>query len=148
MADERACAPHLSDFYGCLGRSGRDLSQCARELGALRQCSDGDKNENYCVGELTRLIRCTGEPDRTGCAKEFIAFRECHRPGGAEILIKDNMYKISKDHMHKYNVTSDVICPASAPKRDGKAIRAALDKLRAACGFKNYEENFTPKVKI
>ncbi|GIX63289.1 ubiquitin fusion degradation protein 1 [Babesia caballi] len=177
MADDRACAPHLAEFYGCLGRSDRDLSQCGRELGALRQCSEGDKGENYCVPELTRLLRCTGyvlsrgtvyaptsvtcreplhpsalprsfirrEPDSTGCAKEFIAFRECHRPGGAEILIKNNMYKISREHLHKYNVTGEVVCPASAPRRDGNAIRAALSKLRAACGFKNFEEDFTPK---
>ncbi|GFE54879.1 hypothetical protein BaOVIS_022830 [Babesia ovis] len=148
MADNRACAPQLSEFYGCLGSSGRDLSQCSREMGALRQCSEGDKTQNYCVNEISRLLRCTKEPDSTGCAKEFIAFRECNRPLGAEILIQDDMYKINRDHLHKYNVTSDVLCPVTAPRREGNALRSALDRLRAACGFKNFDEKFTPKVKI
>ncbi|ORM41745.1 Ubiquitin fusion degradation protein 1 -like protein [Babesia sp. Xinjiang] len=148
MSDDRACSPQLSEFYSCLGSSGRDISQCSRELGALRQCSDGDKTNNYCVNEIMRLLRCTAEPDSTGCAKEFITFRECNRPGGPEIMIKDNMYTINRDHLQKYNVTSDVVAPVTAPWREGRAISRALDRLRTACGFKNFEENFTPKVKI
>ncbi|EDO06541.1 hypothetical protein BBOV_II005910 [Babesia bovis T2Bo] len=148
MADDRACVPQLSEFYSCLGTSGRDLSQCNRELSALRQCSEGDKKENYCVNEITRLLRCTKTPDSTGCAKEFIAFRECNRPGGPEIAIKDRMYTINREHMHKYNVTSDVLCPVTAPRREGNILRNTINRLRAACGFKNFEENFSPKVKI
>ncbi|KAK1443699.1 hypothetical protein BgAZ_205750 [Babesia gibsoni] len=147
MGDDRKCSPLLSEFYGCLGRSGRDISQCERELGALGQCAETDKTENYCVGEMSRLLRCTRRPDAGGCAKEFIMFRECHRPTGAEIIIKDNMYKISGEHLKKYNVSSETICPVAAPQRDKGAIMAAVDKLRTACGFKNFEEKFAPKVK-
>ncbi|KAK1939762.1 hypothetical protein X943_003069 [Babesia divergens] len=147
MGDNRKCAPHLSNFYSCLGRSGRDISQCEKELASLTQCSETDKNENYCVGEMSRLLRCARNPDTAGCAKEFIVFRECHRPAGPEILIKDNMYTISKDHLHKYNVSSEVICPVSAPSRSKQSLLTTIEKLKAACGFKNYEENFTPKIK-
>lgn len=147
MGDDRKCSPFLEGFYGCLGRTGRDISQCERELGELKKCADNDKQENYCVSEMSRLLRCTRNPDSTGCAKEFIVFRECHRPTGREIVIEDNMYKINYEHMDKYNVSSGSICPVTAPTRDKSSIKYAIDKLREACGFKNFEDNFNPKIK-
>ncbi|AFZ79442.1 hypothetical protein BEWA_022900 [Theileria equi strain WA] len=88
LNDDRKCAPELSEYYKCLGSGNRDVSQCKEQESALRQCSSVDKENNYCLDEILALLNCTRHPNRNGCAKEFVVFRECNRPGGPEIVVK------------------------------------------------------------
>ncbi|KAK2195572.1 bifunctional CHCH/Ufd1-like [Babesia duncani] len=145
--DDRLCGPQLRAYYACLGKNNHDLSQCKAENGALTKCAAGDKDNDYCLKELQQLMTCTRSPSSDACAKEFVQFRECHRPGGREILIEDNHYKIAPEHLSKYRLESNVICPTHAPTRDAGVLAQTIEKLRVACGFKNFKEGFTPKIK-
>ncbi|BAM40255.1 uncharacterized protein TOT_020000516 [Theileria orientalis strain Shintoku] len=145
--DDRKCAPELTTYYQCLSTSKRDLSKCQNQESELRKCSSTDPENNYCLNELVDLFHCTRNPDTNGCAKQFVTFRECNRPGGPEIIIKDNMYSVSPKHLDKYNLNSEVICPVKPPNRSCTVAKKVLDRMREACGFKNFEEKFTPQVK-
>uniref|UniRef100_A0A3B0MPV8 IMS import disulfide relay-system CHCH-CHCH-like Cx9C domain-containing protein n=1 Tax=Theileria annulata TaxID=5874 RepID=A0A3B0MPV8_THEAN len=147
LNDDRKCSKDLNEYYKCLSSSGRDPSKCQTQEIALRKCSTTDKENDYCLNELLELYRCTKKPDANGCANEFLLFRECNRPGGPEILVKDEMYKVNLKHLDKYNLSSNVICPVNPPKRSMKNISKLLEQMKQVCGFKNFQEKFTPQVK-
>ncbi|ETW29174.1 hypothetical protein PFFCH_03374 [Plasmodium falciparum FCH/4] len=98
--------------------------------------------ESYCINEINNLMECSRSPDPSMCSKEFVLFRECNRPDGPHILIEDNKYVISKEHLDKYNVSESTISPIEAPQRNNSNTASFLEKMKEVLHLKNFKEKF------
>ncbi|KNC37055.1 hypothetical protein PFLG_02370 [Plasmodium falciparum RAJ116] len=120
------CNEAKSKYYKCLNKSNRNPG----------------KWESYCINEINNLMECSRSPDPSMCSKEFVLFRECNRPDGPHILIEDNKYVISKEHLDKYNVSESTISPIEAPQRNNSNTASFLEKMKEVLHLKNFKEKF------
>eukprot|EP00920_Eleutheroschizon_duboscqi_P019389 GHVT01045943.1.p2 GENE.GHVT01045943.1~~GHVT01045943.1.p2 ORF type:complete len:124 (+),score=11.26 GHVT01045943.1:1201-1572(+) len=110
----------------------------------LLQCMCCSLGRSYCVDEGIRLLGCARHPGADVCAKEFVEMRECHRPGGPELVVRDNQYQIVPEHLDKYRLNSVEVCEATAPPRSRQRLEATATAMREALSLDNFKENVTP----
>ncbi|CRG95698.1 conserved Plasmodium protein, unknown function [Plasmodium gallinaceum] len=130
-------------YYTCLNNSKRNPKKCKIIEDELRGCSK-KTGESYCIDEINNLMNCSRSPDPSSCAKEFVLFRECNRPDGPHIVIEDNKYVITKEHLDKYNVNDSIIGSVEAPERNNSNTISFLEKMKATLHLKNFKEKFVP----
>jgi hypothetical protein len=80
------CGEQESVWSKCLAKSGRNPAKCAKAETELRKCGNAVKKD-FCIDETVNLMNCTKAPDGPLCASQFVAYRECHRPQGRELVL-------------------------------------------------------------
>ena len=130
-----SCDALQKEWSQCLSRSNRNPSKCQEKEAELRKCAK-NATDKYCVDETVSLMECTRDlsvaKKADFCAKQFIAMRECNRPGGPHLIANtDGGYSIAESAKSLYNEHASLLQVPAVRSKTGIAglVKEAKERL-------------------